>query len=136
MLGELAESRDLYLLQGELGAGKTLFAQGIAAGLGVDVVPSSPTFTLVNEYAGRLPLYHVDLYRIGSAYEAAALGLEEYVYGPGLTVVEWPERAAELWPTERLLIQFERLGDHQRRIRMIPTGRRYERLVRRVMSDE
>ena len=85
-------------LHGDLGAGKTCFVQGLAAALGVKGPVSSPTFTLINEHAGRLPLYHIDLYRIDGSDEALGLGLDEYLHGGGVTAMEWAERVAELLP--------------------------------------
>lgn len=97
-------------LHGELGSGKTCFVQGLADALGIDRVITSPTFTIVNEYGeGRKPLIHIDLYRIGGPDEALALGFEEYLYADGITVVEWAERAADLFPTHSLHIRFESL---------------------------
>ena len=85
-------------LHGDLGAGKTCFVQGMAHALGVRGPVNSPTFTLINEHAGRLPLYHIDLYRVRGSEEALGLGLDEYLHGAGVTVIEWAERAAELLP--------------------------------------
>jgi tRNA threonylcarbamoyladenosine biosynthesis protein TsaE len=93
-------------LHGDLGAGKTCFVQGLAAGLDVQQPVSSPTYTLVNEYRGRLPLYHVDLYRLHSADAALDMGLDEYLDGAGITAIEWPERAAAVLPARTRHIQF------------------------------
>lgn len=85
-------------LHGDLGAGKTCFIQGLAQGLGVTATVNSPTFTIISEYQGRLPLYHVDLYRLADGAEALRTGLEDYLYGDGVTAIEWAERAAPLLP--------------------------------------
>jgi tRNA threonylcarbamoyladenosine biosynthesis protein TsaE len=101
LAGELAaglRAGDVLALHGELGAGKTCFIQGLAAALGVREAVSSPTYTLVHEYAGRVPLYHLDLYRLRGADEALAMGLDEWLEGDGVTVIEWAERAAEVLP--------------------------------------
>lgn len=135
-LGRLAEPGDVFLLTGSLGAGKTNLTQGLARGLGVKEYTRSPTFTLVNEYHGRLPLYHVDLYRIESPEEIADLGLEEYLYGRGVTVVEWADRAAFLWPHEHLLLRLEYAGHTRRRIRFEAAGSRYERLLDELEKEE
>lgn len=93
-------------LHGDLGAGKTCFVQGLAAGLDVQQPVSSPTYTLVNEYRGRLPLYHVDLYRLHSVDEALDMGLDDYLDGTGITAIEWPERAATALPARTRHIRF------------------------------
>ena len=97
-LGELAQPGDVILLAGPLGAGKTCLTQGIAMGLGIPGYVRSPTFVLMARYSGRLTLHHLDLYRIGSSEEAWDLGLDEQVSGDGVCVVEWPDRAPELFP--------------------------------------
>ncbi len=89
---------DVVALIGDLGAGKTCFVQGLADATGVTQPVTSPTFALVNEYDGQPPMIHIDLYRIGDPEEAIQLGLEEYFEGPGITVVEWADRAAEVMP--------------------------------------
>lgn len=128
-LGELLEAGDVVLLQGGLGAGKTVFAQGIAQGLGVQDPVTSPTFTLIHEYEGRLPLYHVDLYRLAGDLEAGAIGLEEYLWGEGVTLIEWAERATALLPSEYMTVALRPVAETKRAIRIEPTGTRYERLV-------
>lgn len=95
-LGKSAQKGDVFTLRGDLGAGKTALAQGIAAGLGVSEAVCSPTYTVVSEYEGRLPLFHFDLYRLGSAEELYEIGFEDYIYGEGVCVIEWPELAEEL----------------------------------------
>lgn len=117
---QLAESLrpgDVVLLYGDLGAGKTAFTRGIAQGLGIDPADvSSPTFTLIQEYRGRLPLYHVDLYRLEER-EVDDLGLEELVLGDGIVVIEWAER----WrgrPDDVIEVWLEHAGEEERRIRL------------------
>lgn len=105
-LGARLQAGDVVVLRGALGAGKTTLAQGLAAGLGVREPVISPTFTLLREYtSGRLPLYHVDAYRLAGPNEAYTFGLDEYLYGDGVTVIEWGERVAALLPDERLDIE-------------------------------
>jgi tRNA threonylcarbamoyladenosine biosynthesis protein TsaE len=110
---------DCLLLIGELGAGKTTLVQGIAEGLEVDPKEViSPTFVLIREYGGKIPLYHVDAYRIKSAAELIEVGIEEYFHGPGIVVIEWGEKVRGIAPAEAIEIQLEILeGDH-RRIRL------------------
>ena len=117
-LGRGARSGDVFALYGELGAGKTCLIQGIAAGLGVAGPVTSPTFVLVAEYQGRLPLYHVDLYRTGSLEEIRALGLEELLYGDGVTVLEWAEKAEALLPACTVRIRIHGLGDEPRDVEL------------------
>ena len=106
-LGQAAQAGDIFLLTGSLGAGKTCLTQGIAWGLGVEGYARSPTFVIATRYRGRLTLHHVDLFRIRDSDEAWDLGLEEYLYGDDVCVVEWADRAAELFPQESLWIGLE-----------------------------
>jgi len=94
-------------LHGELGSGKTCFVQGLARAMGIGRPVNSPTFTVVNQYAGSLPLYHVDLYRIRNEQEALVLGLDEYVHGDGITAIEWAERVRGLLPASAFHLFFE-----------------------------
>lgn len=106
--GREARPGDIYCLDGDLGVGKTVFTQGLARGLSVEDYVNSPTFNIVKEYEGRLPLYHFDLYRIGDPSEMEEIGYEDYFYGHGVTVIEWPERAEELIPEEAVRIRIEK----------------------------
>ena len=112
--------RCVLALHGDLGSGKTCFVQGLGEALGIDQPVTSPTFTLVHEYRGPRTLYHIDLYRIRSADEALALGLEDYLDPDGITVIEWAERAGELLPGDTVHLHFEVLpGKSRRRIRVV-----------------
>ncbi len=106
IVGKRSQAGDVYLLSGPLGAGKTCFTQGLARGLGVEGYVRSPTFVLMTRHNGRLTLHHVDLYRIGSPAEAWDLGLDEQLFGDGVCVIEWAERAEELLPEDALWIEF------------------------------
>jgi len=111
---------DVIALSGELGAGKTALVKGIARGLGIAVEVTSPTFTLIHEYSGgRLALYHIDLYRIDSVPQALAIGIEDYLNGTGVTVIEWAERIASLLPPHSTRIRIESLGENTRRIEVV-----------------
>ncbi len=134
-LGELAEPGDVLLLVGELGAGKTCLTQGIARGLGIQDYASSPSFVIMKELYGRLPLYHIDLFRLERLEEISDLGLDDYLYGSGVSVIEWADRGLVLLPEEHLLIEIEFLGDTRRRLRFTASGERYERLVTRLKAD-
>lgn len=102
-------------LHGDLGSGKTCFVQGLALALGVDRPVTSPTFTLVHEYAGLRPLVHVDLYRLRDSLDALMLGLEEYFDSAGITAIEWAERAEDIFPTRTIHLFFETLASPQAR---------------------
>ncbi|HBP24881.1 MAG TPA: tRNA (adenosine(37)-N6)-threonylcarbamoyltransferase complex ATPase subunit type 1 TsaE [Oribacterium sp.] len=100
-LGEAAKPGDILCLDGDLGVGKTVFTQGFAAGLGIEDYVNSPTFNIVKEYeGGRLPLYHFDVYRIGDPSEMEEIGYEDYFYGHGVSIIEWPGQIEELIPKE------------------------------------
>ena len=116
-----ARAGEVWALVGDLGAGKTHFVQGLAAGLGAKGAVTSPTFTLVHEYpGGRLPVFHFDFYRLRTADEALALGWEEYAEGEGLTVVEWADKFPGLLPPETRWFRFEILDGDGRQITGIP----------------
>jgi tRNA threonylcarbamoyladenosine biosynthesis protein TsaE len=124
---------DVILLQGDLGAGKTTFTQGLAEGLGVLDNATSPTFTLVQEYrGGRLPLYHFDLYRLAGPEEVFNLGFFDYLEQGGVAVVEWPERLGSETPLERLVVNIQTVNEGTRTITLRGTGERYEALIREL----
>lgn len=130
-LGRHLEPGDFIALEGDLGAGKTQFVRGLAAGaeLSPEETVSSPSFTLVNEYQCRIPIHHLDLYRLTSASEVIELGFDEYLTSGGATVVEWPDRLADELPAEFLLIRFEILDGDGRRLVLAGKGERYAALV-------
>ena len=128
-LGRAAHAGDLICLWGELGAGKTQLAKGIARGLGVEATVNSPTFILMNEYAGRLPLFHVDLYRLADAADALAGGVVDDRQADGVTVVEWPERMGDVLPLARLDVRIEGTGDDVRTIELSTSDPALARLV-------
>jgi tRNA threonylcarbamoyladenosine biosynthesis protein TsaE len=111
---------DVLALYGDLGAGKTCLVRGLARGLGAAGAVTSPTFTLVHEYPGPLPLYHLDLYRLGSAAELEDLGVEEYLFGAGVAAVEWAEKAGPLLPRRHWDVRFEILDGDERRLAVTP----------------
>lgn len=135
-LGRLLEPGCFIALTGELGSGKTQFVRGVASGLGIDssVPITSPTFTLLNEYLGRLRMFHFDLYRLGGVDDAAELGFDEYFHGDGICLVEWAERLGSELPAERLDIFFEYSSDTERRLDFIPHGSNHEVLLKKCFD--
>ncbi len=131
-LGHAAAPGDLICLWGDLGAGKTQLTKGIARGLEITDTVNSPTFVLMSEYAGRLPLFHVDLYRLGDARDALAGGVVDERQTDGLTVVEWPDRMREVLPGSRLDVVIDGTGEEPRRIEIIAGSSRYERYLEPV----
>ncbi|WRP06865.1 tRNA (adenosine(37)-N6)-threonylcarbamoyltransferase complex ATPase subunit type 1 TsaE [Rossellomorea aquimaris] len=119
-------------LEGDLGAGKTTFTKGLAKGLGVTKTVNSPTFTIIKEYRGRLPLYHMDVYRLDDSFED--LGFDEYFEGEGVTVVEWAHLIQDQLPEELLSLSIYREGDSTRRIVLKPYGDRYSELCKEIVS--
>lgn len=131
-LGEKLIPGDLIALEGDLGAGKTTFTKGLAEGLEVKKTVSSPTFTIIKEYSGRLPLYHMDVYRVQDAFED--LGFDEYFEGEGVSVVEWAHLIEEQLPTERLTIYLTHHHEGGRKLSLQPKGTRYEELCKEIIS--
>jgi len=137
-LGELAQKADVFLLVGELGTGKTCLVQGIAHGLDIKEYASSPTFVVLREYYGRLPLYHIDFYRLNHVKEIADLGLEEYFYGDGVCVIEWAEKGLKIVPRDNLLITLHYIHACQtwRSIDLEPQGKRYCELIEQLKHEK
>ena len=131
-LGQYAEAGDVFLLSGELGAGKTCLTQGIAKGLSVDEYVRSPTFVLVSVHQGRLPLYHIDIYRLDEVAEVVDLGLEEYLAGDGVSVIEWASKALEVFPQPYMLVTLTYEGENERLLQLEARGERYESLLSQV----
>ncbi len=131
-LAPLLEPGDLLALDGDLGAGKTLLTQGLARGLAVAEPVTSPTFVILQPHtSGRLPLYHMDVYRLRKPEELYDLDYEEYFYGDGVTVIEWARLVEPLLPEEYLGVEI-RASDAGREVRFMPHGARYERLLREL----
>ncbi|HET7578757.1 MAG TPA: tRNA (adenosine(37)-N6)-threonylcarbamoyltransferase complex ATPase subunit type 1 TsaE [Bacillales bacterium] len=133
LLAEKLGPGDVITLKGDLGAGKTVFTKGLARGLGITRNVNSPTFTIIKEYNGRLPLYHMDVYRLENGVED--LGYDEYFEGEGVTVIEWAERIKERLPSERLDIILERAGENDRIITIEPVGSRYVSLCEELYNE-
>lgn len=128
-IGQLAVAGDVFLLVGDLGTGKTCLTQGIAWGLDINEYTLSPSFVIMRELYGRLPLYHIDLYRLDRIEESLDLGLDDYLYGRGVCVIEWAEKALSILPTEHLLIKIGYLSDTGRSFQIKPSGQRYQEIV-------
>jgi len=136
-LGEIAQKADVFLLVGELGTGKTCLVQGIARALGVKEYAFSPSFVILREYHGRLPLYHIDFYRLDHIEEIAALGLEEYFYGDGVCVIEWADNGLQIVPRDNLLITIHYIpaSETGRSICLKPQGEHYYEIIKQLKKE-
>ena len=126
---------DIIFLIGNLGAGKTLFAQGICKGLGIDNDVTSPTFNLLNIYENpsrNLVVYHFDLYRLDREDELENIGFNEYVYSDGISIIEWADKFLKYLPEEYLLVDIEKTGETEREIKISFFGKRYEELGKEI----
>ena len=137
-IGGLLRPGDVVALAGELGAGKTQFIKGLAegAGVGKPTYISSPSFTLINEYPGRVPFYHVDLFRLERENEAEELGLEDYYQGEGITAIEWADKIPSLLPKVLLLIHIAYTGKNTRSLEITGKGRRFEELLSELQTSK
>jgi tRNA threonylcarbamoyladenosine biosynthesis protein TsaE len=136
LLGRALSPGDTVCLYGDLGAGKTNFSYGIALGLEVDAkYITSPTFAFVNEYKGRTPLYHIDLYRINDPEELENIGFEHYIGGDGATVIEWADRAEAALPADRLSVYLTHVDDKSREIGFLAEGERYRELLEELRRE-
>ncbi len=129
---------DVVALVGELGAGKTQFIKGLAAGVGIEnsAYVSSPSFMLIHEYPGQMPFYHIDLFRLGREQEAEELGLEDYFLGRGITAIEWADKIPSLLPKEYLFISIVYVDKNIRTLEIVGRGKRYLNLVGQIQSSE
>ncbi len=127
-LGKLLNPGNVICLVGDLGAGKTTMTQSLAEALEVDDYITSPTFTIVNEYEGKMPLYHFDVYRIGCSDEMYDIGFEEYINGEGVCIIEWANIIEDILPDEYLKIELN-YKDMGREMNLIPYGKEYEKIV-------
>ena len=127
-LGKLLKPGSIVCLIGDLGAGKTTMTQSLAEALEVDDYITSPTFTIVNQYEGKMPLYHFDVYRIGCSEEMYDIGFEEYINGDGVCIIEWANIIEDILPDEYLKIELN-YKDMGREMTLIPYGEEYEKIV-------
>jgi tRNA threonylcarbamoyladenosine biosynthesis protein TsaE len=133
-LAGVAAPGDMLCLWGDLGAGKTVFAKGFGAGLGVRDTISSPSFVLMGEYAGRLPLFHIDLYRLASATEALDGGLLDDRQADGVVLIEWPDRLGSAIPDDRLDVRIDGGADEPRRLRVMAHGTAHRRYLEAALA--
>jgi tRNA threonylcarbamoyladenosine biosynthesis protein TsaE len=133
ILGSLAKAGDVICLDGDLGAGKTTLSQAIARGLEVpdNCYVTSPSFAILHEYEGRIPMYHMDFYRLQDAGEVEDLGFEEYFYLEGLTVIEWSNRAAEILPDERMILEIS-INENLTRTVTLKGTRKYNKILSQI----
>ena len=129
-IGNLLNPSDVLLLTGDLSAGKTTLTKGIGISLGVTKIINSPTFTIVKEYHGKCPLYHLDLYRLDGLNND--FDLEEYIEGDGVCVIEWPYQVEEILPKEYLEINLKRLSEFERSIEVKANSSRYEEVLKKL----
>lgn len=130
-LALLLRPGSVVTLEGELGTGKTVFAKGIANGLGVKKPVTSPTFNIIKEYEGEIPFYHIDAYRLESSDED--IGFDEYFSSQGITVIEWAQFIAEFLPQEYLQIEMNYINEHSRTLTFHPKGHKYEKTVKSLL---
>ena len=131
-LADLVEPQHTITLEGDLGAGKTTFTQAFAKQLGVKRTVTSPTFTIMKQSTGRIPLNHLDVYRLEDSEED--LGWDEIFYGDAVTIVEWAHLIERDLPNERLAIEIKRVDEHARLIKLMPIGKRYELLCEELLK--
>lgn len=135
-LGKLLNPGDIVCLNGDLGAGKTTLTKSIGLGLGVDDYITSPTFALINEYEGRMPVYHFDVYRLENVEELYDLGFDEYFYGRGVSIIEWADKIEKLIPKERIVLDIKKGIDiDERRINITVYGNRYKDILKELEEN-
>lgn len=132
-LGKLLKSGDIVCLNGDLGAGKTTMTKSIGIGLDIEEYITSPTFTLINMYRGRMVVYHFDVYRLENVDELYDLGFDEYFYGDGVCIIEWAEKIEKLLPEDRIIIDIKKSDQEDERILHISGhGKRYEEIIKEL----
>ncbi|MFQ5905276.1 MAG: tRNA (adenosine(37)-N6)-threonylcarbamoyltransferase complex ATPase subunit type 1 TsaE [bacterium] len=134
-LGKWVGRGDVLALYGELGAGKTVLVKGLSQALGVEENVRSPSFTIIGEYEGRLPLYHIDLFRMSDVEEILKIGYEEYLYGDGVCAIEWAEKIENLLPDRRLDIRFYHVDTNERKIEVASHNMESPPLPAHLLAD-
>lgn len=130
ILGKKVKAGQIILLKGDLGSGKTRFVKGIAKALNLSKEVSSPTYNLINEYPGEIPLFHMDLYRLDNEMDLLNIGFEDYLYRDGIVVIEWPELAYNLLPEDFLFIKFVIMSKNKRKIKFKANGKQSKKLMK------
>lgn len=131
--GKALKPGDIVCLNGDLGAGKTTLTKSIGLGLGVEDYITSPTFALINEYRGKFPVYHFDIYRLEHIEEIDDLGFDEYIYGKGVSIIEWADRIEKALPQERITIDIEKgKGEEERILNISGFGKRYREIIKEL----
>ena len=132
IIGSFAVPGDIILLSGDLGSGKTKMTQGIIKGVGSDDFARSPTFVLITEYEAKFPIYHMDLYRLEGVESLERMQIDEYLYGDGLCIIEWADKADKAFPNKSLTIDFSFISDDQRKIKMEWESSRLDALTKEI----
>jgi tRNA threonylcarbamoyladenosine biosynthesis protein TsaE len=137
-LGRVLSGGDVVGLEGELGSGKTWFTKGLALGIGIssDMVVTSPSFTLVNEYEGEYPFFHMDLYRLDSLSDIQSIGLEEYLNSESIVAIEWADRWPEILPEGTVAVKLAIIDEHKREITLSGQNPRALEIIQRVKQDK
>ncbi|MCF6097193.1 tRNA (adenosine(37)-N6)-threonylcarbamoyltransferase complex ATPase subunit type 1 TsaE [Thermovorax subterraneus] len=133
-LGRLLTKGDLVALKGDLGAGKTAFARGIARGVGSEDFVTSPTFTIINEYNGDVPVAHIDVYRLSDAGELEEIGFRDYLK-EYVVIIEWADLVIDILPEEILWVELETIGEQERRIIFTAKGKKYEKILQEMKKS-
>lgn len=135
-LGNNLKSGDVICLNGDLGAGKTTLTKSIGKGMGIDDYITSPTFTIINEYYGKLNLYHFDTYRLETDMDVEYLGFDEYFYGDGVCIIEWADKIKEALPEEYLELNIERIDEEKREVEVVAIGDNPQKLLEVLKNNE
>ena len=135
IIGSFAVPGDIILLSGDLGSGKTKMTQGIIKGVGSDDFARSPTFVLITEYEAKFPIYHMDLYRLEGVESLERMQVDEYLYGDGICIVEWADKATKSFPKKSLTIDFSFISENQREIKMEWESNRLDTIVREITKS-
>jgi tRNA threonylcarbamoyladenosine biosynthesis protein TsaE len=128
-LGKAFKGGEIVALFGDLGTGKTVFVKGVARALRVKQMPTSPSFVIIRHYQGKLDLYHMDLYRLDKIRPILHLGIEDYIYSDGVTIIEWADRIINFLPKQFLKVEIKIIDEHRRQFIFVPFGKQYEEII-------